>query len=395
VPCARAGAWHARDEMQGHNGVLLYAQQRWLDPGTGRFLSLDPVAGSLSDPLSTQGFTYTHANPTRFTDPTGEFVFVPVAVMAAIKLVAIVTATTAVAGAVVGAASTAYVNENASAEDVLRGAGDGALNGAGVGLLVGTAVVALPAAAVALGGTASAATVGTGVAVVGTAGSAIDAGAKQYIARTGEFRDEGLVREANVAGVATALGAATFGLVKAGSAVNASLDAAISGAVDAGLSSASGDAALATFGQAPPSPLPAPLRTATAMPRGNAGSVLADGAGATAAEMQASVGGPTGGLRGAAQQQARAAALAAEAEAQGTDTPTYTCWRCGTQTMNPDNMHIGHRNVPRADGGNLEPVNVCLEGAACNLSAGNRGAPTPGRSCADRGSCGAPYGRTD
>jgi hypothetical protein len=50
---------------------LVYAQQRWLDPSTGRFLSLDPVAGALEDPLSTQGFTYAHANPTRYTDPDG------------------------------------------------------------------------------------------------------------------------------------------------------------------------------------------------------------------------------------------------------------------------------------------------------------------------------------
>jgi hypothetical protein len=35
------------------------------------------------------------------------------------------------------------------------------------------------------------------------------------------------------------------------------------------------------------------------------------------------------------------------------------------------------------------------EGAACNLSQGNRDAPKPGMTCAERGSCGAPYGRTD
>jgi RHS repeat-associated protein len=59
--------------MQGHNGVLLYAQQRWLDPSTARFLSLDPVSGDLSEPLSTQGFSYGRSSPTRFTDPDGRF----------------------------------------------------------------------------------------------------------------------------------------------------------------------------------------------------------------------------------------------------------------------------------------------------------------------------------
>ena len=40
-------------------------------PTTGRFLSLDPVQGTLDQPLSTQGFTYAYGMPTRFTDPDG------------------------------------------------------------------------------------------------------------------------------------------------------------------------------------------------------------------------------------------------------------------------------------------------------------------------------------
>ncbi len=50
---------------------LIYAQQRWLDPTTGRFLSLDPVQGELAMPLSTQGWTYANGMPTRFIDPDG------------------------------------------------------------------------------------------------------------------------------------------------------------------------------------------------------------------------------------------------------------------------------------------------------------------------------------
>lgn len=56
-------------------------------------------------------------------------------------------------------------------------------------------------------------------------------------------------------------------------------------------------------------------------------------------------------------------------------------------------MHLGHKNVPTSKGGNLEPVNVDLEGASCNLSAGNSGYAKDGMSCAERGSCGKPYGR--
>jgi RHS repeat-associated protein len=59
----------------GHNNDLesglVYAQARYLDASTGRFLSLDPVAGAVSDPFSTQGFIYGHSNPTRFIDPDG------------------------------------------------------------------------------------------------------------------------------------------------------------------------------------------------------------------------------------------------------------------------------------------------------------------------------------
>ena len=129
------------------------------------------------------------------------------------------------------------------------------------------------------------------------------------------------------------------------------------------------------------------LRTASQMPRGGNGLVLRDGAGATPEEMAASVGGPTGGSR-VGSEQVRQQAIE---DANG----VFTCWRCGHQSMNPDNMHLGHRNVPASRGGNLSPQNVCLEGAACNFSAGNRGVVKPGSSCAERGSCGAPYGRSD
>ena len=116
--------------------------------------------------------------------------------------------------------------------------------------------------------------------------------------------------------------------------------------------------------------------------------VLRDGEGATPQQMAASAGGPTGGSR-----QGQAAARQRLLDDAG-DGP-YTCWRCGQQTTNPANVHLGHRNVPTSRGGNLSDENIALEGAACNLSAGNRGAPKPGRSCVERGSSGAPYGRTD
>ena len=106
--------------------------------------------------------------------------------------------------------------------------------------------------------------------------------------------------------------------------------------------------------------------------------VLRDGEVASPAQMAASKGGPTagqsvpGGLRDE---------MISQAAANGDGT--YQCWRCGMITTNPDNVQIGHVNVPRSQGGNLEPVNLCTEGAACNSQ--NRGAPSPGKSCAERG----------
>uniref|UniRef100_UPI0010F62F92 RHS repeat-associated core domain-containing protein n=1 Tax=Chitinivorax sp. B TaxID=2502235 RepID=UPI0010F62F92 len=73
---------------------------------------------------------------------------------------------------------------------------------------------------------------------------------------------------------------------------------------------------------------------------------------------------------------------------------SWTCATCGQKTNNPANVHTGHI-TPRSRGGDLSDGNLRCEGAACNLSQGNRNAPSLGMTCAERGSCGAPYGRTD
>ncbi len=134
-----------------------------------------------------------------------------------------------------------------------------------------------------------------------------------------------------------------------------------------------------------------PNRPATQQPRGGKGIVLRDAEGATAAEIAASSGGETAGIRGPKSISIREQLKAQQMKESG----EMTCWRCGQTTTNPANIHLGHRNVPVSRGGNLAPENVCLEGAACNLGSGGRGLPKPGMSCAERGSCGAPYGRSD
>ncbi|HEX8438845.1 RHS repeat-associated core domain-containing protein, partial [Archangium sp.] len=60
---------HAYDADVG----LTYAQQRWLDTSTGRFLSEDPVGAEayLKTPQGLNPWIYANGNPTRYTDPDG------------------------------------------------------------------------------------------------------------------------------------------------------------------------------------------------------------------------------------------------------------------------------------------------------------------------------------
>jgi RHS repeat-associated protein len=109
-----------------------------------------------------------------------------------------------------------------------------------------------------------------------------------------------------------------------------------------------------------------------------------DGTGATPQEIAAS---KVGGGNRSGQAACRQKLLNANT------TGVYKCWRCGHTSTNPADMHLGHKNVPTSKGGNLADENVDLEGASCNLSAGNSGYVKQGMSCVERGSCGAPYGR--
>ncbi|TWT56318.1 tRNA nuclease WapA precursor [Allorhodopirellula solitaria] len=51
---------------------LVYLRARDYDSSTGRFLSIDPLEGSSLDPMSRHDYVYSHSNPLRFTDPTGQ-----------------------------------------------------------------------------------------------------------------------------------------------------------------------------------------------------------------------------------------------------------------------------------------------------------------------------------
>jgi RHS repeat-associated protein len=82
-----------------HDGPtgLVYLRARQYDPEIGRFVSLDPVLGSLSAPQSLNRYAYVVNNPLRYTDPTGE-----IAPLIALAIVLLVVGT---AGVGVGVAS--------------------------------------------------------------------------------------------------------------------------------------------------------------------------------------------------------------------------------------------------------------------------------------------------
>lgn len=58
---------HVNDPDTG----LVYMQQRYYDPGLGRFLSVDPVGPTPGNAYSFNRYDYANNNPLRFTDPDG------------------------------------------------------------------------------------------------------------------------------------------------------------------------------------------------------------------------------------------------------------------------------------------------------------------------------------
>jgi RHS repeat-associated protein len=107
-----------------------------------------------------------------------------------------------------------------------------------------------------------------------------------------------------------------------------------------------------------------------------------DGEGATPEEIANSSGGPTAGKP--VTPGVRDQVLQDGKDADG----NFTCWRCGWTTTDPSKIDIGHKNVPRSEGGNLHPDNLACEGQSCNRSAGNRGSVKPGSSCVEKhGGC--------
>ncbi|RKH35800.1 RHS repeat-associated core domain-containing protein, partial [Corallococcus sicarius] len=148
---------HAYDAESG----LTYAQQRWLDTGTGRFLSEDPVgAGAyLGAPQGLNPWLYANGNPTRYTDPDGR-----IANLGAAGIGALI-------GGVGGCAIGAW---NAADGDGWSGCGKGLLVGGAAG---GVAGLTFGASLAAMGVTATGAQLTTGTVLTATGAKVAVAGA--------------------------------------------------------------------------------------------------------------------------------------------------------------------------------------------------------------------------
>jgi RHS repeat-associated protein len=60
-----------RGEQEDAESGLVYLRGRYVDPGTGRFLTRDPLSGSLDYPLGQHAYGYVGSSPLRWVDPEG------------------------------------------------------------------------------------------------------------------------------------------------------------------------------------------------------------------------------------------------------------------------------------------------------------------------------------
>lgn len=58
-------------EQYNANTGLYYLRARYMDPGSGIFISMDSFPGSLYDPITLHKYLYANANPIEYSDPSG------------------------------------------------------------------------------------------------------------------------------------------------------------------------------------------------------------------------------------------------------------------------------------------------------------------------------------
>ncbi|WP_036189900.1 polymorphic toxin-type HINT domain-containing protein [Ureibacillus manganicus] len=83
-PMASENPYRYAGYRYDENTKLYYLLARYYNPDNGVFLSIDPVRGSLYDPLTINGYNYVSNNPVMLVDPDGDWAFlIPMAVTVA------------------------------------------------------------------------------------------------------------------------------------------------------------------------------------------------------------------------------------------------------------------------------------------------------------------------
>jgi len=144
---------------------LVYLRARQYDPDLGRFVSADPVLGSLAVPQTLNRYAYVVNNPLKYTDPSGEF----------INLIA--AGIGALAGAIIGGVACAASQGWSWSDQCWIAMGAGAAAGGLAGLTFGASLV--------LAGAAGLSTSGLAAAVFAGATSGAVFGATNYMATGG------------------------------------------------------------------------------------------------------------------------------------------------------------------------------------------------------------------
>ena len=174
-------------EMVDPNIGFYYLRARWMDPGAGRFLSMDPFPGVERDPTSLHKYLYASANPVNVVDPTGLFSVGNLAVTSAII--------GGLSGAITGAITDGWV---------------GAVTGLAAGLLLS------PIFALLIAGAGYVIAVGAGISVAAGLGiSSILATTIFGVLGVREFIKAETPREKTAAAVGLVIMVASLGVVAA------------------------------------------------------------------------------------------------------------------------------------------------------------------------------------
>ncbi|RDH83493.1 MAG: hypothetical protein DIZ77_16230, partial [endosymbiont of Seepiophila jonesi] len=73
-------------EQYDPNIGFYYLRARYYDPTSGRFISMDPVAGDPQSPISLHRYLYANDNPVNYVDPTGEFTLAEMMIVQGIRM---------------------------------------------------------------------------------------------------------------------------------------------------------------------------------------------------------------------------------------------------------------------------------------------------------------------